>query len=156
GSLREKSLVKIDNFKTPDAIDVKNSYGTLEFRRPDASKPWELFRDKDSGKGANVEETEMQALVSALTGKDQVKEFSDPKRKAEQGLHKKDADVTVTVYTDSLEKAEDKKADEKKDDKKDKKDEKKEEKKDDKKPGKPALKKDAKAVATLRFGNREK
>ena len=123
---RNKNLVQLDSFKTPDALDVENTYGKLEFRKPDASKPWELYRDKTA---ATVDETEVRKLIDEVT-KAKATSFIDPKRRKELGLEKPDA--VVRVYADSLEKP------------------------DPKKPGKPVLKKDAKPVAELRFGNRER
>jgi hypothetical protein len=126
GSKRNKNLVQLDNFKTPDAIDVQNTYGKLEFRKPDSIKPWELYRGKTA---TAVDETEVRQLIDAVNKKDAVESFPDPKRKKELGLEKPDA--VVWVWADSLEKP------------------------DPKKPGKPAFKKGVKPVAELRFGNRE-
>src|SRR5262249_16269960 len=63
GSMRSKQLVVADNFRTPDAIEIQNSYGKLEFRRPDSTKPWQLFR---GDKGSAVDEPEVQLLISTL------------------------------------------------------------------------------------------
>jgi hypothetical protein len=130
GSLRNKNLVQLDNFRQPDAIDVENSYGKLQFRRPDATRPWQLFRD---GKAQAVDDAEVQLLVSALTKKDAVQSFPEAARKKELGLAGK-VDTTVTVWADSLERP-DKKA--------------------EKKAGLPKFKKGVKPAAVLRFGNRE-
>jgi hypothetical protein len=146
-SVRNKSLVTIGNFRTPDAIVIDNSYKpALEFLRPDVAKPWQLFHGAEA---VSVEEPEVQRLLSELTKKDAVQLFPDPKRKAELGLGDGKGEATVSVYVDGVAK------EEKKEDKKDKKDEKKEDKKEEKKPARLTLKKDAKPVAVLRFGNRE-
>jgi hypothetical protein len=150
-SLRSRTLVQIDNFRQPDTIDVQNSYGKLQFRRPDAGKPWVLYRD---GTAHAVDDTEMRVLVDKLTEKNQIQSFPDPKRAKELGLGKGKADATVTVWADALEPPDkEEKKDEK--DKKDKKDKKKK-KDEDKKNTLPKFKKDAKPVAVLRFGIREK
>jgi hypothetical protein len=143
GKLRNKSLVQLDNFKTPDAIDVENSYGKLEFRKPESAKPWQLYRDKTA---VSVDENEVRQLIDGINKKDVVTSFPDPKRRKELGLEK--PGEVVKIWADSLEKPEPKKAD--------KADTKKGEKADTKKEGKPAFKKDAKPVAELRFGNRER
>jgi hypothetical protein len=132
GSLRNKNLVQLDNFRQPDAIDVQNSYGKLEFRRPEPGRPWQLYR---AGKVHPVDDAEVQLLVSSLTKKDQVQSFPDPKdarRKKELGLAG-ETDTTVTVWADALQKPD----------------------KKDKKGGKPKFKKGVKPAAVLRFGNRE-
>jgi hypothetical protein len=144
GKYRSKSLVQLDNFKQPDAIDVVNSYGTLEFRKPDTSKPWELYR---GGSANKVDETEVRKLIDELNKKDAVTSFVDAKRKKELGLEK--PDVVVKVYADSLESPADKKDDKKKEEKK------KDDKKDEKQ-SKPVFKKDAKPAAELRFGRQER
>ncbi|MFO0845355.1 MAG: DUF4340 domain-containing protein [Gemmataceae bacterium] len=128
GKYRPKNLVQLDGFRQPDAIDVTGSYGTLEFRHPDSAKPWELYRGDASNP---VDEQEVKRLVDELTRKDLVTDYVDPKRKKELGLEK--PDVTVKVYTESLDKPDEKA-----------------------KSKKPALKKDAKPAAELRFGNRER
>jgi hypothetical protein len=144
GALRNKHLVQLENFKTPDAIDVTNSYGTLEFRKPDAIKPWELHR---GGTASKVDEAEVRQLIDALTKTDATS-FPDPKRKKELGLEK--PDVVVRLWADSLEKA-----DEKKEEKKEEKKDGKSEKAGAKKVSKPAFKKGAEPAAELRFGNAE-
>src|SRR5262249_2254315 len=123
-----------------DAIDVENSYGKLELRR--VGGKWELFRGNSSHA---VDDGEVRNLISRLTDKNQVQSFPEPtaKRRQQLGLAGK-ADMTVTVWADSLEKPEDQKA------KKDKKGKEKE-----KKSGKPKFKKGARPVAVLRFGNVE-
>jgi hypothetical protein len=146
-ALRSKNLVQLESFKTPDAIDVENSYGKLEFRKEDSLKPWELYRGKTATK---VDEGEVRQLIDTLNKKDQITSFPDPKRKKELGLDK--PDVVVRVWADSLEKPSAEKKEEKKEEKKDSKSEKTETKK---KETKPVFKKDAKPVAELRFGNAE-
>ncbi len=143
-TLRNKNLVRLENV-TPDAIDVQNNYGLLEFRKPPRAFDWELYRD---GKPHKVDDGEMRLLIDSINKKDQVVSFPDPKRRKELGLEK--PDFIVKIWADSLEKPEDKK-----DDKDDKKDGKKDDKKDEKKDAKPAFKKGAEPVAELRFGNVE-
>jgi hypothetical protein len=129
GAMRNKNLVQLEAFHAPDAIDVQNSYGKLEFRKADSAGRWKLYRD---GTAHDVDETEVNLLRDTLTKKDQVQSFPDPKRRGQLGLDRKDVDV-VTVWADSLEKP----------DKKDKKD------------AKPKFRKGAKPAAVLRFGGRE-
>lgn len=105
-SKRNKNLLALESFKTPDAIDVKNSYGLLEFRKPEGKQQWELYRD---GKANPTDEPEMRTLVDGLNKKDQVVSFPDPKRKKELGLEK--PDIVVQVWSDSLDKPDAKKKD---------------------------------------------
>jgi hypothetical protein len=140
-ALRDRNLVDLGGFRKPDAIDVKNSWGTLEFRRVSSALPqarpgapsretWKLWRD---GKSYAVDETAMQTLLSTLTAPNQVERFvDDPNLKNKLGVDKSDA-VVVRIWTDSLP-AEDKSKDEKKEDKKDEKKDKKPQPKDKDKP----------------------
>ncbi len=112
-ALRDRNLVALGNFRKPDALDIKNSYGLLEFRRTsDTQKPWKLWR---GDKSYTVDEPSVQALITALTAPNQVESFPEPSMKAQLGLDK--PDVTVTIWADSLP-AEEKKKDDKKDEKK--------------------------------------
>src|SRR2546421_176478 len=71
GVLRDRNLVDLGgSFRQPDALDVKNSYGELEFRRPDPAKPWRLYR---GGKEREVSDQAVSQLVNTLTQRDQVK-----------------------------------------------------------------------------------
>jgi hypothetical protein len=138
-ALRDRNLVTLGGFKKPDAIDVKNSWGLLEFRHTsDMQKPWQLWR---GDKSYAVDEPSIQNLITTLTGPDQVESFPDPAMKAQLGLDKPQA--VVQVWADSLP-AEDKKKDDKKDDKKEEKKDKKPEPKDKNKP-----------AYTLSFGDRK-
>ena len=123
-AFRSKNLLALEAFRQPDAIDIKNSYGDLEFLRPDEKEavgtlPRHVGQQRRS-------DTEVRKLIDELNKKGAVASFPDPKRRKELGLEKPDA--IVRVYADSLEKA------------------------DAKKPGKPRFKKDAKPVTELRFG----
>jgi hypothetical protein len=112
-SLRDRNLVALGNFRKPDALDIKNSYGLLEFRHTsDTQKPWKLWR---GDKSYAVDEPAVQALITALTAPNQVESFPDPSAKAQLGLDK--PDITVSIWADSLP-AEEKKKDDKKDEKK--------------------------------------
>jgi hypothetical protein len=126
GSVRNRNLVDLGSFRTPDAVDIENSHGKLEFRRADSTKPWELYRGNTA---SAIEDTDIQLLVSTLTKKDAVLlPFPDPKEEDKLGLGPKDKPIaTVTVWADSLEKPE--------------------------KGGKPKFKKDVKPAAVLRFGD---
>lgn len=151
GALRDRNLVETGGFKKPDAIDVQNSYGKLEFRKvPSVSGGWKLFRG-DAPQA--VDDTAVQKLVSELTHKNVVESFvDDPKDKAALGLDK--PDVTVSVWLDSI--AEDK--DDTKDDDKEKdkdKDKKDKDKDKAKKDAKPKLKNADKPSVVLKFGNRK-
>lgn len=141
-ALRDRNLIALANFKKPDAIDVKNSWGLLEFRHSsDTQKPWQLWR---GDKSYTVDEPAIQNLITSLTGPDQVESFPDPAMRKELGLDK--PDITVQVWVDSLP-LEDKK-DEKKDEKKD-------DKKEEKKAKKPEPKDKNKPAYTLSFGYRK-
>lgn len=136
GALRDRNLVAL-GFRKPDAINVQNSWGVLEFRRASpaavpgaapSAETWKLWR---GDKSYAVDAAAVQSLISSLTAPNQVEGFvDDPDQKSKLGLEKPDA--IVRIWTDSLT-AEDKK-DEKKDDKKDEKKEKKLEPKDKDKP----------------------
>jgi hypothetical protein len=126
GSLRNRNLVKLDG--PPDAIDIQNSYGLLEFRKAGVPGFWELYR---GGPAIKVDATAAQLLVSALTQRELKANFADMKRRKELGLGEKDQVIVIKVYSDSLEKPE------------------------PGKKGKPAFKKDAKPAAILRLGNVE-
>jgi hypothetical protein len=123
GAFRSKNLLALEAFRQPDAIVIKNSFGDLEFFRAEEKDPWQLYRGTSAN---NVDPLEVRKLVDELNKKGAVVSFLDPKRRKELGLEK--PDVTVRIYAESLEKP------------------------DAKKPGKPALKKDAKPAAELRFG----
>ncbi len=136
-ALRDRNLVALGNIRKPDAIDVKNSYGLLEFRRTsDTQKPWKLWR---GDKSYPVDEPSIQNLITLLTAPNQVESFPDPKEKAQLGLDK--PDVVVTLWADSLP-AEDKKKDDK-------------DKKEEKKDKKPEPKDKSKPAYTLSFGFRK-
>jgi hypothetical protein len=131
GALRDRNLVDTGGFKRPDAIDVKNGYGLLEFRRgTEPGKEWKLYRDKGETAHA-VDSAAVEALVGLLTQKNVVTDFRDADQKKKLGLDNPDAPV-VKVWLDGI--AEDK-------DKKDKKD------------AKPKLKEPDKPSVELRFGN---
>jgi hypothetical protein len=137
-SLRDRNLVAFSGFRKPDALNIQNSYGLLEFRRSSSSPPlpggmpaqetWKLWR---GDKSYVVDTTAVQTLISALTAPNQVKGFVDKPDRGTLGLEKPDA--VVRIWADSLP-AEDKTKDEKKDDKKDDKKDKKLEPKDKDKP----------------------
>jgi hypothetical protein len=132
---RNKNLVALEAFKSPDAIDVNNSYGVLEFRKPEGSLSWQLFR---GGKAIPTDDIEARKLIDALT-KGKAVSFADPKEKDKLGLAK--PDVIVRIWSDSLDKVDRKAKAKDKDKSKDK---------------PPAFKKGAKAkpVTELRFGHR--
>ena len=150
-ALRDRNLVAL-GFRKPDAINIQNSYGLLEFRRAGASSPppafpgappapetWKLWR---GDKSYAVDAATVQALITALTTPNQVKGFvDDPAKKKELGMDKPDA--VVRIWTDSLS-AEDKKEE--------KKDAKKDDKKEEKKERKPEPKDKDKPAFTLSFG----
>lgn len=137
-ALRDRTLVRFDGFKTPDALDVKNGAGLLEFRREEATKPWQLYRGDSP---TAVDEKAVQGLLSLLTQKNVVRTFPDPKSSpADLGLDKPAA--VVSLWVDGIAKE-------------DKKDDKKDEKKEEKKPdAKPKLKSD-KPTVRLIFGKVE-
>jgi hypothetical protein len=122
---RNKNLVQLESFKTPDAVLVKNTYGEFDFFKPEGAAKWEMYR---AATKAAVDEKAVNDLIDALT-KEKAESFPDAKRYKELGLEKPDA--VVKVYAEALDKP------------------------DPKKPGKPALKKAAEPAAELRFGNRE-
>ena len=142
--LRDKDLVRFENFATPDALDVKNNTGLLEFRREDSARPWQLYRGDAT---VPTDDKAVQGLVSLLTQKGLVRAFPSAKP-ADLGLDK--PSVTVSLWVDGV--AKDDKKEEKKDDKKE--GDKKDDKKEEKKGGKPKLKTD-KPTVRLAFGNVE-
>ncbi|NBO91443.1 MAG: DUF4340 domain-containing protein [Planctomycetia bacterium] len=121
-SLRNKNLVKLQG--NPDAVDVTNTFGLLEFRHADPVGDWKLYRGSSPGK---VDPLEVRKLIDGLNRKDQVTGFPDPSKRKELGIDRPDA-VVVKVWADSLEKPEAGKTE------------------------RPVFKKDAKPVAELRFG----
>jgi hypothetical protein len=150
---RNKSLVALEPFRSPDAIDVKNSYGLIEFRKPEGSNNWQLYRN---GAANPTDEAEVRKLIDVVTRSKAVS-FVDPKRKKELGLDKPDVD-TVRIWSDSLEKTDTKDKEKPKEKDKEKGKDKSKEKskeKEKKEKGKPAFKKDVQPVTELRFGNRE-
>jgi hypothetical protein len=149
-ALRDKTLVRLDNFSKPDAINVKNAAGLLEFRRNDnifnPTKNWELWRSNEPGQTVDDQAlTGAQGLVTLLTQKNVIRSFPDPKTK-EADLRLDKPAVVVSLWVDGIAK------DEKKDDKKDK-DKKDADKKEEKK--KPKLKDENKPNVVVSFGKRE-
>ncbi len=141
-ALRDRNLVELGTVRKPDAIDIKNSWGLLEFRHTsDMQKPWKLWR---GDKSYTVDEPVLQGLITQMTQPNQVESFPDPATRGQLGLDK--PDIVVTIWADGL--TEEKK-EEKKDDKKDDK------KKDDKKTFKPEPKDKGKPAFTLSFGYRK-
>jgi hypothetical protein len=153
-ALRDKALVRLPMFKQPDALDIDNSYGKLEFRRADVTKPWQLYYKSETGQA--VSQDTIQQLINTLTQKDQVKSFPKPEERKQLGLEK--PDVTLSVWVEALEPPKkpdadkDKEKDKGKDKEKDKAKAKEAEK--DKKEPKPKFKEGVKPVVTLAFGNR--
>lgn len=43
-TLRDRHLVRLENFREPDAISIKTDDGLLEFQRPETAKPWIFYR----------------------------------------------------------------------------------------------------------------
>jgi hypothetical protein len=145
GALRDRNLVDTGGFKKPDALDVKNSYGLLEFRRgTEPGKEWKLYRGGEAAQA--VDGTAVQGLISLLTQKNVVTDFPEPDKKKQLGLDNPDCPV-VKVWLDGI--AEEKPAEKDKDDKDDKDKDKPKEKKD----AKPKLKDPNKPSVELRFGN---
>jgi len=169
--LRDRTLVRLGALDKPDAINLTNSYGLLEFRRPDQAKPWMFYRPGKDVPSA-INELNINNLVGLLSQKGQIKSFVDAGAKeADLGLDKPVAQLDI--FEEGIdktpkkeEKKEDKKAEPakdepKKEDKKEEKEEKEEkkEKKDDKKPEekkdeKPVLKAGDPKVRIL-FGKKE-
>ncbi|HTU91196.1 MAG TPA: DUF4340 domain-containing protein, partial [Gemmataceae bacterium] len=148
-ALRDRNLVALGSRK-PDAINIQNGYGLLEFRRSSASPPfpggmpaqetWKLWR---GDKSYTVDAAVMQSLITALTAPNQVEGFvDDPARKRELISDKPDA--VVRIWTDSLT-TEEKKEESKEGNKDDKKEIKKDIKPQPKDKDKPAF--------TLSFGH---
>lgn len=149
-AVRDRNLVAFGGFRKPDALNVQNSYGLLEFRRAAPSAPpfggmpaqeaWKLWR---GDKAYVVDPSSVQTMISLLTAPNQVKSFVDKPDKSALGLDKPDA--VVRIWADSLP-AEDKTNDEKNEDKK-------EDKKEGKKDKKPEPKDKDKPAFTLSFGH---
>lgn len=152
-ALRDRNLVAL-GFRKPDAIDIQNSYGLLEFRRtgpaapsfpggPPPQETWKLWRGE---KSYAVDSTVMQSLISLFTAPSQVEGFVDDTA-AKTRLHLDKPDAVVRIWADSLP------AEEKKDEKNDeKKEEKKDEKKEEKKEKTPQPKEKDKPAFTLSLG----
>jgi hypothetical protein len=147
-ALRDKSLVRLPTFKQPDALDVDNSYGKLEFRRADVTKPWQLYYKSETGQA--VSQDTVQQLINTLTQKDQVKSFPKPEERKQLGLEK--PEVTLSVWAEALQPTKKPDADEEKDKEKDK--AKAKEAPKEKKEAKPKFKEGVKPLVTLAFGNR--
>jgi Domain of unknown function (DUF4340) len=146
-ALRDRRLVRLDNFREPDAIDIdlKGGGGRLEFLRPDTGKAWQMYR---GAKDEKVDETKVKGLISSLIERRKDTTFIDPTKvkKDELGLDKPAA--VVSLWVEGLVK------EEKKDAKKDPLDilEKLDDKKpDEKKAGKPKLKSPDKPTIKLTF-----
>jgi hypothetical protein len=148
-ALRDRNLIAL-GFRKPDAINIQNSYGLLEFRRagpampsfpggPPPSEPWKLWR---GDKSYAVDPAAMQALITALTAPNQVEGFVDDPAKRKELVSDK-PDAVVRIWADSLQ------PEEKKEEKKD---EKKDEKKEEPKEKKPEPKDKDKPAFTLSFG----
>jgi hypothetical protein len=135
-ALRDRDLVRLPSGKKPDAINIQNTYGTLEFRKADSLSGWKLYRDD---REQTVQEQAVNALIDKLTTRGLVKEFRDAKDRKELGLEKPQAEVSLWVEGLSTE---EKKEGEDKED----------EKKEDKE-GKPKLKDPNKPTYRLNFGN---
>ena len=151
--LRDRTLVKAGALDKPDAITLKNSYGTLEFQRMDPAKPWMLYRPGKDVPDA-INEVSVTNLISVFGQKGQIKSFIDtPAKDSDLELDKPIAELSI--YIDGIDKTP--KKEEPKEEKKDeaKKDDKaKEEKKEIKKEVKPSLKPGDPKVKVL-FGKRE-
>ncbi|NBY02420.1 MAG: DUF4340 domain-containing protein, partial [Planctomycetes bacterium] len=74
--LRDRTLVKAGTLDKPDAITLKNSYGTLEFQRIDPAKPWMLYRPGKDVPDA-INEVSVTNLISVFGQKGQIKSFLD-------------------------------------------------------------------------------
>ncbi len=141
GALRDRNLVDTSGFKKPDAIDIQNSYGKLEFRHtPGTAGVWKLYRD---GQALAVDETAVTQLVNLLTQKNVVESFvDDPKERAILGLDK--PDVTVSLWLDSVIEEKGSEKDKEKDKTKEK----------TPRDNKPKLKDPDKPAVVLHFGHR--
>src|SRR6185437_10717395 len=96
-----KKAALLVGVRKPDAIDIKNSWGTLEFRRESSSpagppgmpprETWKMWR---GDKSYAVDDTAVQALINSLTAQNQVEGFvDDPARKGQLIPSKPDAVV---------------------------------------------------------------
>lgn len=149
--LRERTLVKIGTLDKPDAIKIKNNYGSLEFLRADSAKPWMFYRPGKDFPDA-INEAVITNLISVLGQKGQVKSFLDSPKDSELELDKPQAELSI--YIDGIDKTpKEEPKDEKKDESK-KDDKSKDEKKEIKKEVKPSLKAGEPRVKVL-FGKRE-
>lgn len=150
--LRDRTLVKAGTLDKPDAITLKNSYGTLEFQRIDPAKPWMLYRPGKDVPDA-INEVSVTNLISVFGQKGQIKSFLDaPAKDSDLELDKPQAELSI--YIDGIEKTPKEEPKEEKKDESKKDDKTKEEKKEIKKDVKPALKPSDPRVKVL-FGKRE-
>lgn len=152
--LRDRTLVRLAPLDKPDAILLTNSFGKMEFLRPDQAKPWLFYRPGKEIPSA-INEVNINNLVGVLSQKGQIKAFLDPSTKdADLGLDKPvvQLDLLVEGIDKSPKKEEEKKGDSKKGT--EAKDGKKEDKKEVKKDEKPTLKPGEPKVRIL-FGKKE-
>jgi hypothetical protein len=144
-ALRDRNLIAL-GFRKPDAINIQNGYGLLEFRRsgppapsfpggPPPTETWKLWR---GDKSYAVDSAAVQALITALTTPNQVEGFVDDPAKRKELVPDK-PDAVVRIWADSLQPEE-------------KKEEKKDEKKEEPKEKKPEPKDKDKPAFTLSFG----
>jgi hypothetical protein len=159
-TLRDRDLVKIDQFKT-DAIDIKNASGLVQLRNTGTPAIWKLY--DDSAKAREADHSAVTTLLSTLTAKRQVKDFPDKnKSDAELGLDQPTAVVSLWVEgikkEDKKEEKKDKQADDpKKEEDKDKAEkEKKDAAKEEKKDADPRPKLEEKPTVQLEFGKKDK
>ncbi len=148
GALRDRNLVRLENLKTPDAIQIKNAASTFELLHEDGPKAWQLYRGDNAVK---ADEKAVQNVITKLTQKNIVRDFpATTSSPASLGLDKPSTIVSVWVDGIAKEEKKDEKPEEKKEEKKD---DKKDDKKEEKKPAKPKLKDPEKPTVRLSFGN---
>src|SRR5262249_19200681 len=100
--LRDRTLVAFRSFQTPDALDIKQPSTTLEFRKPDTGKSWQLYRGDTP---APTDDAAVQGLVNLLSEKKLIKSWPDPKAK-ESALGFDKPSVVVSFWVDGMSKDE--------------------------------------------------
>ncbi|HEV3259229.1 MAG TPA: DUF4340 domain-containing protein [Gemmataceae bacterium] len=94
--LRSHEVVQLDASKV-DAIDIKNSSGSIKLRH--IGDGWKIVGDDD--KLQKAEGTVVQDFLRALTAKRSVRSFPPPGEEAKLGFDKPDADA-VALWEDAI------------------------------------------------------
>lgn len=103
-ALRSHDLIDVGQAGI-DAVDVKNSHGTLRLRKLDNA--WKIF--DDAGKAAKTENVAVADLLRTLTAPHTIESFPPASDEAKLGLGDKAADA-ISIWVHGVEPAKDKDA----------------------------------------------